>query len=138
VNRNDLQEISGIRVREAKALLEDGHFAGAYYLAGYSIECAIKACIAKQIKRYEFPDRNLANDAWSHNLGNLMKIAGLGIELQASVKTNKNLELNWAVVKDWNESSRYETGITESQASDLCAACFMRGVGILSWVKKRW
>lgn len=138
MNRNDLQEIAKIRVQEAKTLLNAGYFAGAYYLAGYSVECAIKSCIAKQIRRCEFPDKNLANNAWSHDIEKLIKLAGLGVSLDAKMKTNKNLELNWAVVKDWDESSRYDTNISKSQATDLCSACFSRNTGILSWVKKRW
>jgi HEPN domain-containing protein len=32
-------------------LLEAGLYAGAYYLAGYAVECALKACIAKKTAR---------------------------------------------------------------------------------------
>ena len=55
MNRNDFQKISRLRVKEAKALLDNGYPAGAYYLMGYAVECALKACIAKQTKRYDFP-----------------------------------------------------------------------------------
>jgi HEPN domain-containing protein len=138
LNRRDLQHISKIRREEAITLLKPGHYAGAYYLAGYSIECAIKACIAKQIKCFEFPDKDLANKAWSHDLGNLIGIAGLARLLQADMKVNRNLEINWAIVKDWNESSRYEISITKSQASDYFSACFDKIDGIYYWIKKRW
>jgi len=37
--------------------MQAGFFDGAYYLAGYAVECAIKACIAKGTRRYEFPDK---------------------------------------------------------------------------------
>jgi HEPN domain-containing protein len=56
VNRTDFQKLSEIRVREAEVLFENGFYEGAYYLAGYAIECAFKACIAKQIREYDFPD----------------------------------------------------------------------------------
>ena len=138
MNKSDLQVISKMRLKEAKTLLKSGHYAGAYYLAGYSIECAIKACIAKQIKRYEFPNRDLVNKAWSHDLENLIGIAALTPALQADMKINRNLQLNWAVVKDWNESSRYDINISRSKAEDFYSACFARGDGILSWIKKRW
>jgi hypothetical protein len=42
VNRVDFQDLARIRLREAKALFDAGEFHGAYYLAGYSIECALK------------------------------------------------------------------------------------------------
>jgi hypothetical protein len=47
MDRKDLQSLSRWRLLEARALLRAGLPNGAYYLAGYSIECALKACIAK-------------------------------------------------------------------------------------------
>jgi hypothetical protein len=40
VDRKGLQELSKVRLKEATALLELGLFDGAYYLAGYAVECA--------------------------------------------------------------------------------------------------
>ncbi len=34
-----------------------GMWEGTYYLAGYAVECALKACIAKQIIAEDFPDK---------------------------------------------------------------------------------
>ena len=47
LSRKELQALSGIRLREARALARLGMNDGAYYLAGYAVECALKACIAK-------------------------------------------------------------------------------------------
>jgi HEPN domain-containing protein len=57
VDRKGLQELSNVRLKEAKALLKVGMADGAYYLAGYAVECALKACIAKETRRYDFPDK---------------------------------------------------------------------------------
>jgi HEPN domain-containing protein len=46
-----------VRLKEANVLLRLGLSDGAYYLAGYAVECALKACIAKGTRRYEFPDK---------------------------------------------------------------------------------
>lgn len=43
---------------------------------GYAIECALKSCVAKQVKRYDFPDKKIANEAFTHDLEKLMKVAG--------------------------------------------------------------
>jgi HEPN domain-containing protein len=51
MNRDTLQRISNQRRREVAVLLEAGLYAGAYYLAGYAVECALKACIAKKTAR---------------------------------------------------------------------------------------
>jgi hypothetical protein len=67
MNRKDLQALSQLRAREARYLLKGGHLSGAYYLLGYSVECALKACIAKRVQRYDFPDKQLAQEVYTHN-----------------------------------------------------------------------
>lgn len=64
MNRAEFQQLSRLRLREARALMSGGHYQGAYYLSGYAVECALKACICKQFGRYEFPDRKLVNDSY--------------------------------------------------------------------------
>jgi len=39
--RAEFQELAGVRLEEAKALLDVGKWGGAYYLAGYAIYTAI-------------------------------------------------------------------------------------------------
>ena len=138
MNRNDLQRISRLRIKEARVLLKEGCFLGAYYLLGYAVECALKARIAKQIKRHDFPDRKLIHDSYTHDLSKLLTLSGLEIEFQKQIKNNRSLEVNWAVVKDWSEESRYLTDILKSKATDLYSAVMGRKDGFLSWVKKRW
>ena len=58
MNRLDLQQLSDLRIGEAKALLAQGFPEGAYYLAGYSVECALKACIARRTREHDFPDKS--------------------------------------------------------------------------------
>jgi hypothetical protein len=137
MNRDTFQELTEIRVREARALLDADHYPGAYYLMGYAVECALKACVSKQVKRYDFPDKKLANEAFSHDLERLVRIAGLAPVFEIDRLSNGDLELNWAVVKDWSESSRYDFGISRQQARDLWSACTGRN-GILQWIKRRW
>lgn len=138
MNRASFQRISELRRREAAILLKAGQYPGAYYLLGYAIECALKACVAKQVRRYDFPDKKLANEAFTHELEKLMRLSGLAPELEKETRTNQALELNWAVVKDWSESSRYEIGISEVQARDLYSACTARRDGVLNWIRRRW
>ena len=138
MNRDDLQRIARLRVKEAKVLLENGYFSGAYYLLGYAIECALKACIAKQIKRYDFPDRKLINDSYSHELEKLLGVSGLKEKLQDEIRNNPNLEVNWAIVKDWSVESRYSTDISETAARDFYSAVTTSKNGVLSWLKKWW
>jgi len=138
MNRQELQEISRLRKREAATLLKAKRFEGAYYLVGYAVECALKACIAKQTRKHDFPDKAMAQKAHVHNLEELLKLAGLERALEADMKTNRDLELNWAVVKDWKETSRYTITIANSDARDLYAACTARKNGVLSWIRAKW
>ena len=137
MNRQLFQAVSKLRVQEAQVLLKANQHAGAYYLIGYAIECALKACVAKQVKRYDFPDKKIANEAFTHDLEKLMKVAGLAPEFERDRKANASLDLNWAVVKDWSESVRYDLGITAAQARDLFSACTGKD-GVLPWVKNKW
>jgi HEPN domain-containing protein len=47
ISRADFQQLADVRLKEAKALLDLGMWDGAYYLAGYAVEVALKACIIK-------------------------------------------------------------------------------------------
>ena len=50
MNRADLQKLAEERLADAELLLANGRFGGAYYLSGYVVECALKACIAQLTK----------------------------------------------------------------------------------------
>lgn len=107
-------------------------------MVGYSIECALKACIAKQTKKHDFPDKQVADKAWIHDLERLVNTAGISQDLERELKANLALQLNWAIVKDWSENKRYDLTITKAQARDLYSACTTRRNGILPWIRRRW
>jgi len=100
VNRNDLKQLSLIRLKEARVLLKNKNYEGCYYLCGYAIECGLKACIAKKTKKYDFPDKKTVDESYTHNLTTLVKTAGLIIELDKGMKSNPIFGTNWGIVKD--------------------------------------
>ena len=126
MNRADFQQLSRIRVAEATVLLDNGHFLGAYYLMGYAVECALKSCIAKQVRRYDFPDRQMVNDSFTHDLDKLLRVSGLRAELDTDRQTDADLERNWFIVKDWSEHARYATAVLEDTAKDFYQAVTAR------------
>lgn len=136
MNKQDLLSLSRVRLSEARTLLGAGHYSGAYYLAGYAVECAIKACVAKQFRHHTVPDKELVAKFYQHSFENLLRIAGIWDELSREMKTNKKLSLNWTVVKDWSVDTRYRTTIAEHVAKDFVAAVSARKHGVLAWVKK--
>jgi hypothetical protein len=137
MNRNDLRKFAMKRVRESFILLRNKQYSGAYYLAGYAIECSLKACIARQTKRNDFPDKRLANECYSHNLEKLLKIAGLEHDLQNTIQNNPPFEISWAVTKDWSEESRYQIK-SRQEAFDIYQAITNEEHGVLEWIKQHW
>jgi len=138
MNRNDFKKLTNLRVKEAKVLLDNKCYEGAYYLLGYAVECAFKACIAKQTRRYDFPDKNFASKIYTHDITTLLKYSGLELERDNESRINPKFEVNWTIVKDWKEDKRYFTQITEQTAKDFHSAVLNRKDGILSWLRKWW
>lgn len=137
LNRKTLRELAEIRYDEAETLLKNGKYDGAYYLSGYVIELALKACIAKKTKEHDFPDKETVHDSYTHELLKLFKTASLWIPFEREYKKNKQLELNWSIVKDWSESSRYEKH-SEQKANDMLNAISDANGGVFTWIKQYW
>lgn len=138
MNKADLENLVELRVSEAASLLNSKNFPGAYYLAGYALECALKACIAKQVQQHDFPNKKLAEDSYCHDLQRLLGVAGLKQELAKKEKENTEFSLNWAVAKDWSELARYDHKIEETRANDLYNAITDKSFGVLAWLKTYW
>ena len=130
-------ELAKLRIKEARRLLEAGCPDGAYYLAGYAVECALKACSAKKTERHEFPDRDRAQKSWTHNLVELTLTAELDELLRAEEKQQTELTANWRIVTQWSEKSRYQRK-SLAEAKALVAAVNGRKHGVLAWLKRHW
>ena len=57
LDREGFRRLAEQRITEAQALLDAGLPSGAYYLAGYSVECALKASICQLFGAQELPIR---------------------------------------------------------------------------------
>lgn len=132
--RADFQALATMRSADARALLAAHRFDAAYYLAGFAVECALKACIAAETKRYEYPDKKRAERAWSHDLKGLLKEAGLA---QAMQQASGATQTNWALVVNWNVEVRYRLGRSTAESRDFVKAVSGRG-GVLPWLRQRW
>jgi HEPN domain-containing protein len=95
-----LRDLALIRVKEARVLSRTRNYDGAYYLSGYVVEYALKACIAKHTRRSEFPDKKTAVASHTHRLEDLIGVARLSEEFLKEVRTNLAFETNWNVAKD--------------------------------------
>lgn len=138
MNRFDLQKMAEERVADAAALLDAGRFQAAYYLCGYAVECALKACIARKVREFDFPDRKVVNDSYVHNLTKLLTVSGIEELYDDEAGRNSAFAENWNTARDWSEASRYNSTITESEAKQLFLAITDPTNGVLPWLKKYW
>lgn len=134
--RRDFQRLTELRVKEAVTLAKSSNPQGAYYLAGLAVECALKACIAKKTGRHDFPPSpNQARGVYSHDLGDLLKLAGLADLLVQDTNNNYQLMENRVIIKAWSVDCRYET-------SGLNGKAYVNSLnspeGALAWIKLHW
>lgn len=120
-DQETFRRIAALRLEEAKLLWRNKQPSGAYYLAGYAIECAMKARIAGQFRANEIPDRGLINRIYTHNLAELLDLAGLKSTFDAAIRADVLLGERWAIVRDWSEQACYEVW-TDSDASAMIDA----------------
>lgn len=136
-----IQNLADKRIEEAEILRDNTMYSGAYYLAGYSIELALKACIYKKIETTDglgiiFSGKNFINKCHTHDLVVLLKLAGLKPDLDRR-SVYVQFGANWRIVSSWSETSRYEQH-SESDANELIDAVTDTSEGILPWLKTYW
>ena len=136
VNRADFKKLAIMRLDDAKALLKDRRYSAAYYVAGYVVECALKACLAKKARRYEFPPRpdEIRKSYYTHDLQELAKASDLLEELE---KGRSKLRGYWTTVKDWSGASRYNPQAGK-RAKDILLAIEDPTDGVLQCIKRFW
>lgn len=109
MNRLEFQALAVERLSDAETLFKAGRYACAYYIAGYAVECALKACIARKTKQHDFPPRDSPR-YYIHDIRKLLDSAGLGPVLEQGARQDAILETNWTAVIDWTEETRYDSG----------------------------
>lgn len=129
MNRGEFQELALIRLHDAKVLLDNECYDGAYYLSGYVIECALKACIAKKTKKFDYPDKKLIDKIYTHDLTKLLSVVGINLDEDTKIK--------WTIVKDWSEQDRYKRHV-EEEARNIYEAVANSKEGVLVWIKQHW
>lgn len=137
MNRKYLQALAEERLIDAQVLLANGRFGAAWYLAGYVIECALKACIAKLTKAEDFPIKN-SNTVYIHNLEKLALAAGMNVAITQLAKNDKEFETNWAFVSLWSEESRYDNDFDQQSAEWMLDAVSDPQHGALKCIKQYW
>ena len=138
MNRSEFRALALVRSGDARVLLDARRWDGTYYLAGYVIECALKACIAKTFRKGNIPQKGDVDKIYVHNLKVLLKLADLERALEAAMQADQQLEVAWSNVSRWTETSRYERRRTAAEARDLFEAVTDPAHGMLQWIQRSW
>ncbi len=126
--------LSQARAANAQFLLNAGRWPAAYYLAGYAVECRLKACIVQRVRNdpgIVFDKSRPINQIWTHDISVLSNQAGLSKKI--SDETNSRVVSNWLLVKEWKETSRYDFP-SDAEATDLVLAITEPIQGVLAWI----
>jgi hypothetical protein len=107
-------------------------------MCGYVVECALKACICKRTKEFDFyPHPKEARDAWTHEFAKLIGLADVGQRIADDQRADDKLKIYWNTVKGWSENSRYEPK-SKKEAEDLLEAVSDPVHGVLACIKRHW
>jgi HEPN domain-containing protein len=139
VNRQEAQRLADEWIVDAKLLLDAGRWHAAYYLAGYAVECGLKACVLAHIERTGiiFQDKRFAEKCYTHDLEALVKAAALEAAFGLDIAANPSLGTSWDTVRRWNVDRRY-LAASEADARSLYQAVTDHASGVLPWIRVRW
>ena len=140
MTKSDLQQLAELRIKEAKLLLDNEYYQGAYYICGYAIEFALKACIVRGLQD-QWLDKGVVKELsklYTHELAILLNFNGiLKKELDALADTNPQFGAAWRLALQWSPDRRYELNIGERDAYDFYEAVTGTN-GILPWLRTKW
>lgn len=140
MTRTEWQRLVEERLRDARVLLKGRRWSAAYYLTGYAVEAALKACIVKRIEvdpGLIFELRRFSEDCWTHDFEKLVRLAELDEALKIERTANKSFDQHWLKACDWSERSRYQNKV-RAAANGLYEAVANKSNGVLRWVKGHW
>jgi hypothetical protein len=140
MTRSDLQQLAELRINEAKLLLDNGYYQGAYYICGYAIELALKACIVRGFQD-QWLDKALVKELsklHTHDLATLLNFNGLiRADLDRRTASNPAFGAAWRLALQWSADKRYEIKTGEKDAYDFYEA--VTGTdGIVPWLRTKW
>lgn len=140
MDRLEWQQLAERWLVDAKAMLKAHRWSAAYYVAGYAVECALKACVVARIVNNSgvvFEDRRFSEKCWTHNFDELIKLAELDAMRAADSAANPALHRHWLILKDWSEAARYRT-VPHRTAKRFINVIIDRVIGVMKWIKEHW
>lgn len=140
--RAEWQQLAEDRILDAQAHLVPGvgRWSAAYYLLGYAVECGLKSCVLARVIAHPdivYKDKKFSNDAWTHDLKELLRVAAIKADRDAEAAVNPAFYHHWQVVNGWTEQSRYLQK-TQAEAERLYLAVTDPINGVMQWIRRRW
>jgi HEPN domain-containing protein len=135
-SKRQFQELAKMHAEDARMLLGAHRHTNAVHLAGIAVECSLKALICDRFLEGVLPDRKIVERAHSHQLDDLIGLAGIKSQLQTKLVEDIAFEVRWSVVRSWSITTRYET-ISRPEATEFVSAAVDRE-GIQAWIKTFW
>ncbi|GAB4027033.1 hypothetical protein [Spirosoma koreense] len=148
--RTEFQELAILRLEEADTLLAENYPDGAFYLAGYAVECALKSAICRTLNIDDFFDTysskphsakvkdDIVQKFKTHDFGTLLVLSGLYYKLESELGLDDQLKYSWSTIgaQAWSEQYRYEI-IAKKTHDDVVN--FVNSVNyLLQWIKQHW
>jgi HEPN domain-containing protein len=140
MDRVQWQQLAERWLTDAETLLDNHRWSAAYYVAGYAVECGLKACVLVRVvtePKVIFDIKKFSESCWTHNLLELVKLAGLEATRAADIAANLVLRNHWQITKDWNEKVRYQT-VSHQKAKKLYRAITDTTNGVMQWIRAHW
>jgi HEPN domain-containing protein len=136
-SKSELQALAQMRLEDAVFLFRANRCSSAYYLSGYAVELALKACIAKLIQPDVIPGVAFVKAIYTHRFDDLLSTAGLRPQYECETKADLQFAANWAIASKWTEASRYSFWDPMS-AEAMIHAIHDPNHGVFQWVKRHW
>ncbi len=145
----EIKELATARLEDAKILLANSRYEGAFYLAGYAIELTLKAKICTHLDIDDlFSDNPTTHSKGSlgrfresvktHDFFVLLNLCGLNRKLEVEQEDNIYFKENWSLLfqKSWNEGVRYKQGhIEASDVTTIINFLTEPTKGLLQWIE---
>lgn len=122
----------------ASAMLAVRLWKQAYQHAGVAVECALKCYIMRKERLNRWPARNERRELYTHNLANLLEIAGLEDDFNEDLSSANpsNHAKAWMIIKDWDINMRYHIPNAFPQAVAESAVEAISGMELVKWLLK--
>lgn len=113
LDKRQLRELSDQRSKDARCLLKNDRFNGAKYVAGYVVECLLKAAICEgelSEKRKQL--------LHSHDLEGLLRES---VDATDRINQNQRCQSAFSLVAPWSVEWRYKSKrVDRDDAQDFC------------------